>query len=122
MSKNYVELAKEVDKGAKALAQQASETMGAFRNLASVATKHGALDHKTKELMALAIAIATGCDACIAYHTRNVVKAGANIAEVIETIGVSMEMGGGPAMVYGAAALEAYEEFVQEDLSSEKVG
>ena len=122
MSKNYVELGHELDRGAKALGQQAPEIMGAFRKLASAASKDGALDTKTKELMALAISITTRCDGCIAFHTRNVLKAGATRAEIIETIGVAIEMGGGPAMVYGVGALDAYEQFVQEEFSSEKIG
>ena len=72
--------------------------------------------------MALAIGITTHCDGSIAFHTRNVLRAGATKAEIIETIGVAIEMGGAPAMVYGARALEAYEQFFQEEFSSEKIG
>ena len=122
MSKNFVELGHELDRGATVLSQQAPEIMGAFRNLASAASKDGALDTKTKELMALAIGITTHCDGCIAFHTRNALKAAATKAEIIETIGIAVEMGGSPAVVYGAGALEAYDQFVQEEFSSEKIG
>ena len=85
--------------------------MKAFGSLASAATKDGALDKKTKELMAIAISISIRCEGCIAYHTHNAFKAGASREEMLETINVAIEMGGGPSTVYGAKALEAYDEF-----------
>jgi len=121
MGKNYVDLGRELDRDVTALAKQAPEIMGAYRNLASAVSKKGALDTKTRELMALAIGITTRCDGCIAFHTKNALKAGATKAEVIDTIGVAIEMGGSPAIVYGAAALSAYEQFIQVEFSSEKI-
>lgn len=121
MTTNYVALGRELDRGVKALGQQAPEIMSAYRSVATAASKNGALDTKTKELMALAIGITTHCDGCIAFHTRNALKAGATKAEVIDTIGVAIEMGGGPAIVTGARALDAYEQFIQEEFSSEKI-
>jgi AhpD family alkylhydroperoxidase len=74
------------------------------------ATKPGQLDAKTKELMALAIAIAMRCEGCIVYHVRAAAKHGATREQVAETIGVAVEMGGGPATVYGAEALAAFDQ------------
>lgn len=122
MSKNYVELGRDLDRGVSSLSKQAPEIMGAYRSVASAASKDGALDTKTKELMALAVGITANCEGCIVFHTRNALKAGATKAEVIETIGVAIEMGGGPAVVAGAAALDAYEQVFQEEFSSEKIG
>ena len=93
------------------LAAGSPETMKAFGSLESAATKDGALDKKTKELMAIAISISIRCEGCIAYHTHNAFKAGASREEMLETINVAIEMGGGPSTVYGAKALEAYDEF-----------
>ena len=73
------------------------------------ATKDGALDSRTKELMALAIAIAAPCEGCIVYHVRAAKKKGASREQVAETIAVAIEMGGGPATVYGGEALAAYD-------------
>jgi AhpD family alkylhydroperoxidase len=108
MAKDWVALAKEVNSNGMALYKKAPGTMGAFSKLAAAATADGALDKKTKELMAVAIAIVDGCEGCIAYHTQAAIKAGATEAEFLETIGVAIEMGGGPATVYGGQALEAY--------------
>ena len=111
MSKNFVELAAEVDARAGALFKAAPDAMKQFRGLMEVAGKPGTLDAKTKELMALAIAIAMRCEGCIVYHTRAAQKKGASREELAETIAVAVEMGGGPATVYGAEALAAFDQF-----------
>lgn len=81
-----------------------------FGELAKAAMEPGALDTKTKELIALGIGITARCDGCIAFHVKAAVKHGATRAEICEAIGVAVYMGGGPSMIYGAEALEAYEE------------
>ena len=83
----------------------------AFGQLAAAATAPGALDTKTKELIALAIGIAGRCDGCIAFHVRAAVRQGATREEILETIGTTIYRGGGPSMVYGAQALEAFDQF-----------
>ena len=70
--------------------------MRAFRGLMDAATADGALTSRTKELMALSIAIATRCEGCVVYHARAAHKLGASREEVAETIGVALEMGGRP--------------------------
>ena len=122
MSKDYVAMGRDFGRGVRAISKQAPELMGAYLDLASASSKEGALDTKTKELMAVAIGIVTRCDGCIAFHIQAALKAGAAREEVIDTIGVAIEMGGGPAVVFGVGALEAYEQFVQTEFSSEKVG
>jgi len=61
--------------------------------------------------MALAISIAVRCDGCIAYHVHDALKAGATGVEIRESIGVAVLMGGGPALMFGAEALEALRQF-----------
>lgn len=80
-----------------------------FAEVARAAIAPGALDSKTKELMALAIGITARCDGCLAYHAKAAKKYGATREEVMETIGVAVYMGGGPSMIYGAEALAAYD-------------
>ena len=80
-----------------------------FGALAKAATAPGALDAKTKELIALAIGITARCDGCLAYHARAAARLGASRDEILEVIGVSVYMGGGPSMIYGAEALAAYD-------------
>ena len=88
----------------------APEVAKAFSGIAQAATRPGALDPKTKELIALAIGIAGRCDGCIGFHTQAAIRHGANRDEVTETIGVAVYMGGGPSYVYGAQALQAFDQ------------
>jgi len=73
--------------------------------------KDGALSAATKELMAVAIAISEGCRGCIASHARGAVRHGATEEQMAETVGVAIQLGGGPASVYGPEAWEAFKEF-----------
>jgi AhpD family alkylhydroperoxidase len=111
MSKDYVERAKEIDLNNRALFQAAPDAMGGFRKVVEAATTDGALSAKTKELMALAIAVAMRCEGCIVFHTRAARQKGATRDEVAEALAVAVEMGGGPAAVYGGEALAAYDQF-----------
>lgn len=96
------------------LGREIPATMGGFANLHKAATGKGALDGKTKELIALGIAVAIRCESCIAYHVRDALTAGATHAEVLETLGVAVMMGGGPAAMYACDALTALEQFESE--------
>ncbi len=85
-----------------------------YRQLHDSALAAGALDAKTKELIALAIAVSKECDGCIAAHAHAAVRQGAVPAEAAEAIGVTFLMNGGPATVYGARAFDAFCEFYAE--------
>jgi AhpD family alkylhydroperoxidase len=87
-------------------------TMLGFNSLHKASTANGALNTKTKELIALGIAITVRCDGCIAFHIHDALKSGATSQEIIETIGISILMGGGPAVIYGCEALEALNQFM----------
>ena len=110
MSKDWKEVLKSVGKNAGSLAKASPGAMQGFAALAEAATRPGALDKKTKELMATAISICIRCEGCIAYHTNSAIKAGASREEMVETIALAIEMGGGPSTVYGGAALEAFDQ------------
>ena len=71
----------------------------------------GALDAKTKELIALAIAVSKQCDGCIASHARSAALRGATAEEVAEALGVVVMMNGGPGTVHGPRAYDAFVEF-----------
>lgn len=82
-----------------------------FRELHLAAFQDGALDTKTKELIALAIGVVEGCDGCIASHAQAAARAGATRQEAAEAIGVTFLMRGGPATIYGPRAYDAFCEF-----------
>lgn len=114
MSKNFHEIAQEVTTGVGLLQRASPDTANAFRALAKDATATKALDTKTKELMALAIGITTHCDGCVAFHTKMAHQHGASREELTETVALAIYMGGGPAAVFGADALRAYDQFATE--------
>lgn len=112
MAKNYPEITKDISSEIKTLREDIPDVMRGFYEMAKAATKDGALDKKTKELIALAIGVSTRCDGCIGFHTEALVKLGVTKAEIEETLGMAVYMGGGPSLMYAADALRAYEQFI----------
>ena len=88
----------------------APDTAKGFGSLSQAALAEGAIGIRHKELMCLAIGIAKQCDDCIGFHIKGAIQAGATRAEIAETISVAMYMGGGPSFMYGAKALEAFDQ------------
>ncbi|MEZ5894990.1 MAG: carboxymuconolactone decarboxylase family protein [Parvularculaceae bacterium] len=106
--KDYRELMAGINGGIKGLRGEIPDTLKGFSALAAAATADGALDKKTKELIALAIGVALRCDGCIGFHAKALVEAGASDAEVAEMLGMTVYLGGGPALMYAADAWTAY--------------
>jgi AhpD family alkylhydroperoxidase len=111
MLKDWQAMAAELTGDIRSLRAGAPDVMKGFSALAQAALKADALDTKTKELIALAIAVATRCDGCIAFHAEAAMKQGASRAEVLETMGMAVYMGAGPSVMYAAQALEAFDQF-----------
>lgn len=111
MKKDFPQIAKDLSQEIATLRKGIPDTMAAFSGLARAATASGALDTRTKELVAIAIAVALRCDGCIAFHVKAARRAKATREELLETIAMAIYMGGGPSMVYGAEALSAFDEF-----------
>ncbi len=112
MVKDWPKMAKDLSGAIAELRSGIPEVMKAFHEMDSAVSKSGALDPKTKELIALALGVATRCDGCLAFHARAALKYGATREEIMEMIGMAIYMGGGPSVIYGAQALEAYDQFV----------
>lgn len=89
-------------------AKAAPGTMKGFADVTRVATAAGSFSPAQKELMATAIAVATGCEDCILYHIDGALRHGAGEAELLEALAVAVEMGGGPAVMYAGKALAAF--------------
>lgn len=96
------------------LRKSSPQTMGAYSEMVGAASSDGALDAKTKELIALGISVATCSQSCIAYHMHNLVELGASRAEVEEAVGTAVYMGGGPAVISAGETLRAYDAFHAE--------
>jgi AhpD family alkylhydroperoxidase len=111
MYKNWPDMTGDLSVALKEVRGGAPDVMKGFSAIAQAALKANALDTKTKELIALAIAVATRCDGCIGFHAEAAVKHGASRAEVMETMGMAIYMGAGPSVMYAAQAIEAFDQF-----------
>ena len=87
------------------------KTYKPFLEVEAQAFADGALNKKTKELMALSISIVTKCEPCMEWHLDQAMQAGATDPEIYETIDVAIEMGGGQAGAYARFVLKALDYF-----------
>lgn len=83
------------------------ETLSGYQALSAAGKKTAHLDAKTRELIALAVAVTTRCDGCIAVHAAQAAREGATKEEVAEALGVAVALNAGAAMVYSARVLDA---------------
>ncbi len=111
MLNDWAELARNYSLQLRDVRAGIPDVMKGFSATAQAALKGGALDTKTKELLALGISVAVRCDPCIAFHAEAAVRQGASREEILETIGLAIYMGAGPSVMYAAKALEAFDQF-----------
>ena len=111
MSKSYKEITGHTSAWLAPLRKDTPDVSRGFGALSQAALADGALDKKTKELIAMAIGVANRCDACLGFHAKALVRLGATPEEFGEMLGVAVYMGGGPSLMYAANAMAAYEEF-----------
>lgn len=111
MSDKYTELTANISGQLAKLRKEIPDTMAGFSALAQAASKEGHLNKKTKELIAIALAVANHCPGCIGFHSQALVKLQTSREELLETLSMAIYMGGGPSLMYAAEALEAFEEF-----------
>lgn len=91
-------------------ASLAPETTEAFRNFSEEVFAEGAVDEKTKHLIAVAVARVTQCPYCIRGHTRRARQEGAAREEVMEAIWGAGAMRADGAYAHAALALDAMED------------
>ena len=66
-------------------------------------------------LIALAVAVTTRCDSCIANHAKKAIELGVTEAEMAEALGVAVAMNAGAALAYSGRAMDAFREFSAGD-------
>jgi len=84
-------------------------TFQGYKALSGAGAQTNHLGAKTRELIALAVAVTVRCDGCIAVHADAAIKAGATREEIAEALGVAVALSAGAAFVYSARAVEAIE-------------
>lgn len=104
----------ETEANIAALNKEIPQTVRGFGMMGQAAKADGALSEKTKEFIALGIAIATRCDSCIGFHVRSLVRLQATREEFCEALAMATYMGGGPSYAFSAKALKAFDHYTEE--------
>ena len=92
------------------LNKEIPDTFEGFNLMGKEAKKNGIVDEKTKEFVALGIAISTKCESCIGMHVEALISLGTSKEELVEILAMCSYMGGGPSITFSAKALEAFEQ------------
>jgi AhpD family alkylhydroperoxidase len=116
--KDWAQSTSEISALMRTLRSDAPDVMKAFAGIAQAATAPHALGGKTKELIALGIAVATRCDDCIGFHVKAALRQGASREEIVETLGMAIYMGAGPSVMYATHALEAFAQFSEQEVAA----
>jgi AhpD family alkylhydroperoxidase len=116
MMLNWREYRAKVKERVGELRRYAPKAMEGYAALASSGDKAVYLDGKTRELIALAVAVTTRCDGCIASHVEAAQKFGASREEISEALGVAIALNAGAALIYSSRVLDCY-----DDMSSATV-
>jgi AhpD family alkylhydroperoxidase len=111
---DYVALEKESKQLLGQMGKEHGSLMQGFAGLGKAVMPDHALTKKTKELICVALAVATQCDKCIAHHVHGALDNGATRAEIVEAAGVAVYMGGGPKLMYAENVLKALDDFGAE--------
>lgn len=80
-----------------------------YRALSDAGQKTSKLDPKTRELIALAVAVTRQCDGCITVHTDAAIQHGATREEIVEALGVTIAVNAGAALVYSTRVMDAFQ-------------
>lgn len=112
--KNWVEDLKNSRIAGARLMKASPKLMEAFQHLGSAQNGAGAIDRKTRELIALAVAVTTRCETCIAGHVKAAVAAGVTEAELADAMGTAIAMNAGAAYAFSVKAFDAYAEFSED--------
>jgi AhpD family alkylhydroperoxidase len=114
MLNNWVDQLANTRKAASALSSANPKLITAFQGLNAAQNGAGALDAKTRELIALAVAVTTRCDSCIASHANAARQAGVTEAELSDALGTAIALNAGAAYIYSVRAMEAFGQFKPE--------
>jgi AhpD family alkylhydroperoxidase len=110
MFMNWTDLLGTLKRSYNRLGSTNPKVLEAYRSLSAAPGSNGALDAKTRELIAMAVAVTTRCDGCISSHAAAAIKAGASEAEMSDALGVAIALNAGAAYVYSLRAMEAFGE------------
>jgi AhpD family alkylhydroperoxidase len=107
---NWLEYRKELMARIGDIGKLSPDTLIGYQTLSKAGQKTGLLDAKTRELIALAVAVTSRCDGCITVHTGEALRHGATREEIAEALGVAIALNAGAALVYSARVMDAVSE------------
>jgi AhpD family alkylhydroperoxidase len=107
MMLNWSEYKQQIAAAVGQIAAVSPEIVRGYRALSDAGQKSGKLDAKTRELIALGVAVTRQCDGCIAVHTEAALKHGATREEIVEALGVAIAVNAGAALVYSTRVMDA---------------
>lgn len=115
---NHPDLMRDINASLAPFRKTQSQAMAGFGQLAKAAITDGALSAKHKELVALAIAVTQRCSGCIGFHVKALVQLGCTRPELEEMLSVCVYMGGGPALMYAAEAIAAWDKMATAETAA----
>lgn len=107
---DWIKYRSQVKNVAGDLAKLAPEAMKGYAALNMSGEKAVHLDARTRELIALAVAVTTRCDGCIAGHVEAALKHGVTKEEISEALGVAIALNAGAALVYSTRVLDCFDQ------------
>ena len=106
---NWNEYRGQVLSGVGEVAKLSPDTVKGYATIGGAGAKTGHLDPKTRELIALAVAISLRCDGCITVHSAEAAKLGVSKEEIAEALSVAISVNAGAALVYTTRTLDAFD-------------
>lgn len=103
----------QVSAGVGELGKLSPDTVRGYVQMSQANAKTGHFDAKTRELIALAVAVTLRCDGCITVHTAAAHKAGATREEIAEALGIAISVNAGAATVYTTRTLDAFAQIAE---------
>lgn len=98
----------QVGTGVGEMGKLSPDTVRGYMTLSGAGAKTNHLDEKTRELIALAVAVTLRCDGCITVHADAARKLGITKDEIAEALGVAVNLNAGAALVYTTRTLDAF--------------
>jgi AhpD family alkylhydroperoxidase len=119
MMLNWNEYRAQLTAGVKEIGQLSPGTVKGYVEISSAGQKNDLLGAKTRELIALAVAVTVRCDGCITVHTEAALRHGATREEIAEALGVAVAVNAGAALVYSTRVMDAVREYPRPASSHE---
>jgi len=108
MMLNWNEYMQELTTTTAEIGRTSPDIVRGYRMLSDTGQKTNKVDAKTRELIALAVAVTLRCDGCITMHTTAAIKNGATEEEIVEALGVAISVNAGAALVYSSRVIDAF--------------